>query len=335
MANYFVSIIIPVYNSGETLQTCLEALFASSYPNFECIVVDDHSYDNSVSIAQLYGTRIIKLEKRHRQGYARNRGAEVAKGDILIFIDSDVKIYLDTIDKIVHVFMKDPDTSALFGSYDDQPRALNFISQYKNLFHHYIHQTSEGEPVTFWTGCGAIRKEAFAAIGGFNEAHVSASIEDIELGYRLYNAGYRTRLVKSLQVTHLKLWTLRGLLCSDICERAIPWTHLILRYRILPKSLNLRMSARLSTIAVFLALLTVSISLIWPHTLWALIVLIPFLMLLNAELYRFFKRKRGWRFSMRAMPLHWLYFLYSGLVFGLGLGWYFIQYMFQKDVRVQ
>ena len=69
MADYFVSIIIPVYNSSETLQTCVEAVFTSSYPNFECIIVDDNSYDNSVSIAQFYYTKIITLEKRYGQFY--------------------------------------------------------------------------------------------------------------------------------------------------------------------------------------------------------------------------------------------------------------------------
>ncbi|MBC2717243.1 MAG: glycosyltransferase [Desulfobacteraceae bacterium] len=271
------------------------------------------------------------MEKQYGPAYARNRGVEVAKGNILFFLDSDVKIYPDTIDKIVNIFNEDPNTSALFGSYDDQPEALNFISQYKNLFHHYIHQTSKEEAVTFWTGCGAIRKEVFAQMGGFNETYTRPSIEDIELGNRLYHAGHRIRLVNSIQVTHLKKWTFGTLLLSDIFDRALPWTYLIVSHRTLPKDLNLRTSARLSTIVIFLSVLMILASLIWPHTLWTMALFVPFLLLLNADLYYFFIRKRDWGFAIRTIPLHWLYFLYSGLAFGLSLCWYFTLNILKKN----
>ncbi len=51
---------------------------------------------------------------------------------------------------------EEPDLAAVFGSYDDEPAAPNFLSQYKNLFHHFVHQQGSAEASTFWSGCGAI-----------------------------------------------------------------------------------------------------------------------------------------------------------------------------------
>ncbi|MCP4399853.1 MAG: hypothetical protein GY801_21430 [bacterium] len=126
-------------------------------------------------------------------------------------------------------FEEHPGVSALFGSYDDEPYETNFLSQYKNLMHHYMHRTGHEEASTFWAGCGAMRREVFLAIGGF-DAHKYATpcIEDIELGYRLKKSGYRIRVLKALQAKHLKRWTPFSLLKADIFHRALPWTTLIL-----------------------------------------------------------------------------------------------------------
>ena len=152
MSNHFVSIIIPVYNGSKTLGRCLETVYESSYQNFECIVVDDHSNDNTLSVAESFGTKIIRSDKQIGAAHARNRGAEAAQGDILLFVDADVEIYPDCIGEVVKTFKENPEISALFGSYDDQPGSSNFFSQYKNLFHHYIHQTSHEDASTFWSG---------------------------------------------------------------------------------------------------------------------------------------------------------------------------------------
>ena len=108
--------------------------------------------------------------------------------------------------RIAAAFQASPNLAALFGSYDDEPFESNFLSQYKNLFHHYVHQTAKVDASTFWSGCGAIRREVFLAIGGFEENYRRPTIEDIELGYRLKKTGHRIRLLKELQVKHLKRW---------------------------------------------------------------------------------------------------------------------------------
>ncbi len=247
-----ISVIVPVYNNASALRSCLGAVCTSRYPRYECIVVDDGSTDGSGEVAKSFPVRLVEVPGGPRgPAYARNRGAEAARGDILLFVDADVVLQPDTLSRVADALSQRPDVDAVFGSYDDRPRDLSFLSQYKNLFHHFVHQQGHEEAGTFWSGCGAIRRDAFHAIGGFDEVrHPRSSGEDIELGYRLRAGGRKVLLNKHIQVQHLKQWTLKGMLVSDIRERALPWTRLILEYGTLPNDLNLRVSQRVSALLV-------------------------------------------------------------------------------------
>ena len=259
-----VSVIIPVFNAGPALDKCLTAIAASDYPVFERILVDDDSTDGMTAAAmKQYGVRVIKLDKNSGPGVARNRGASEASGDILFFIDSDVLLHPDAIAIAVRELEKDPGLSAIFGSYDDQPGHASFLSQYRNLFHHWVHQTGNNQASTFWAGCGAIRRKAFMEIGGFNSDYGRPSIEDIELGSRLRNSGHRIRLEKSMYGKHLKNWTFWNLIRTDIFYRGVPWMGLLLRQRHITRDLNLKLGSRIAT--ALAALLAVSL-LILPLT---------------------------------------------------------------------
>ena len=105
-----ISIIIPVYNSSLTLKECLDSIFASTFNNYEVIIVSDNSKDNSVEIAKEYKTKIIELIENKGPDLARNKGSEVAEGDILLFLDSDVVINKNSLNLIVNEFtMKQAD----------------------------------------------------------------------------------------------------------------------------------------------------------------------------------------------------------------------------------
>jgi len=318
LRNCFISIVIPVYNGGKTLAVCLESVFNSAYIQFECIVVDDHSSDDTQAIAEKFNTRIIRLEKQMGAAFARNRGAEAAEGDVLLFIDSDVKIYPDSLDKIVKAFEENPGIAALFGSYDDQPGCPDFFSQYKNLFHHYTHQISDTEASTFWSGCGAIKKEVFNEVGGFNQQrYANASIEDIELGSRLTSRGYRILLCKDLQVKHLKQWTFFSLLRADIFYRAVPWSKLMLERHKIIRDLNLQMSDRISAGLVCMSVGILPFSLFRPQLLYIIFLLLAIVVVLNHKLYRFFLQRKGLRFTASVFVMHMLYYLYSSLAFAM------------------
>ena len=164
----------------------------------------------------------------------------------------------DTVAKMADTFERHPEVDAVFGSYDDSPEAGDFSSQFKNLFHHFVHQEAREQAFTFWSGCGAVRRQVFLDAGGFDaERYSRPSIEDIELGYRLTAAGHQIMLNKEVQVKHLKRWTLRGMVKADVFDRAIPWTQLIIRQKELPNDLNLGLSQRAS--ALLLCVLIVHI----------------------------------------------------------------------------
>lgn len=314
-----ISVIIPVHNGGANFRRCLASLAAAASPAAEVIVVADGDTDGSRFLAESFGAQVLKLRAPRGPAGARNLGARRARGDILFFLDADVVIPPDALRQVADVFRQEPGVAAVFGSYDDEPAVPNFLSQYKNLFHHYVHQTARAEASTFWGGCGAIRRDAFLAVGGFDESYRRPSIEDIELGHRLKRAGYRIRLNKALQVKHLKRWTVASLLQSDFWCRAVPWTELIMRDRRFINDLNVRVSSRISVLLTYGSLGSL-IGAWWWAGFWALAATLGFALLaLNAPLYRFFHCKRGLWFAIRALPWHWLYYLYCGLAFVIGV----------------
>lgn len=313
-----ISIIVPVYNGGEAFRSCLEAIKAADPPADEVIVVADGDTDGSGALAEHSGAKVIRLPSSRGPAVARNIGAASAGGDILVFVDADVTIPPGFVGKVIDAFRERPDISAVIGSYDDAPAVPDFFSQYKNLFHHYTHQHAREEASTFWGACGAVRREAFFSIGGFNEGYRNPSIEDIEVGYRLRKAGHGIRLLKDLQVKHLKRWSMLSLLKTDFFHRAIPWSELILREGKFLNDLNVTVSNRLSVIMVYLLVAAVLampfVSGLSPFAL----LLVSTLLAVNFDLYRFFTARHGLWFCARAVLCHWLYFFYSGMAFLIG-----------------
>ena len=161
---------------------------------------------------------------------------------------------------IVEEFKGDSTIDAVFGSYDLNPGKQNILSQYKNLFHHFVHQNSRREATTFWSGCGAIKRQTFLDVGGFDTSYARPCIEDIELGVRLHRRGHRICLLKKVQVTHLKHWSLWTLMKTDIWDRAVPWTKLMLRDGNVPNDLNVGFSQRLSALFTCCLLVMLAIS---------------------------------------------------------------------------
>ncbi len=302
-----LSIIIPAHNAAETLQVCLDSVLASS-DSVQVIVVDDGSTDATAQIAsramatksEAAGSprsivsapcRVIRLEQNRGAAAARNAGASAAKGAILFFLDADIVMARDAAARILCEFDRDPSLAALFGSYQKDTVPQNFFSVYKNLLHHYTHQNSSEQAVTFCGGYGAIRHQVFSALGGFDESY--SALEDIELGYRLHRAGYPIRLVKDLQFTHLKKYTLSSLVRSDMLNRAIPWTRLMLDKQVFRNDLNTKSNNVASVVVAFLLLGA-------PLWLW----LVPFgfvlaaalavlFVILNLDFLRFVTLERG------------------------------------------
>lgn len=325
-----LSVVIPVHDGGELLRRCLEAVAASERRADEVIVVDDASSDASGEQARRQGARVVRSDGSPRgPAHARNRGAEAATGGVLVFVDADVVVHRDALGRIERTLAEHPEVAAVFGSYDDDPPALGLVSRYKNLLHHHVHQHGRREAVTFWAGLGAIRRGPFLAMGGFDEAYARPSIEDIELGTRMRRAGLCVLLCPDLQGTHLKRWTLAGLLRSDLRDRAIPWTRLIVREADLPRDLNLDVRSRFGALAAWSAVASLAVA-CWPSCPptarvcagAAALVALSVVAALGARLYTFFLRRGGVQFALGAAGLHVLYLLYSSATFGAVTAWY-------------
>ncbi len=312
-----LSIIVPVHNGAATLPACLKALIEAPGPSREIIVSDDASDDNSAEIARSMGALAIRSDVNRGCGPARNEAVLQARSPILLFVDSDVVIHADALERITEFLDGNARYAAIFGSYDAKPSAGNFVSQYRNLLHHFTHQTGKFEAETLWTGLGAIRTSAFEHVGGFSEDR--RTLEDIELGLRLSSNGFRIGLDRNILGTHLKAWTLPSMVKTDIFYRALPWSTLILEQGRLTNDLNTNGNGRLGVASVFLATVSLLLSPAWPGLgLVAIAALISMLVSIR-PLLRYLRRERGLWFALRSIPVHFVHLLCANAGFLMAL----------------
>jgi len=312
-----ISVIMPVYNAVTFLMHSLPPLIGMLRNNeiLEVIVADDSSTDETARVAAGMGARVIASGGRLGPGGARNCAASIATGDIVWFVDADVVVEQDAVHELIAGF-SEPGVVAVFGSYDDRPPARNFLSQYKNLIHHYYHNRTDREASTFWSGCGAVRKEAFMQAGGFDvELFKRPSVEDIELGYRLRDAGGRILLLPELRGTHLKEWRLLNLLHTEIFCRAVPWSRLMLTRTGLHDVLNVSRGERMRAALAVMLPVTITCVLLDLVPWWLPFVTGVLISAANRRLFAFFYRRKGAGFAFRATLFHQFYYLYSSTAF--------------------
>jgi GT2 family glycosyltransferase len=293
---YSLSVVVPATDSPGTLADCLRAIEAASDPPEQLLVVE--------------------APRGAGPAAARNIGARRATGDIVVFVDSDVLVHGDVFQQIRKAFSKDRGLTALFGSYDDDPRANGVVSDFRNLLHHHVHQRAAGPATTFWAGLGAVRRDAFEAAGGFDEhTFPHPSVEDIDLGMRLVDQGGRIVLDPLLQGKHLKRWTLAGMIDTDFAARGVPWVTLLLRRGSASTALNLGWRHRTTALAS-LALLTA----LARKRLQLTVGLLLLIVMLNQSLYRLLLRQRGPAVLVAGLPLHIVHHLVGVAALPAGAG---------------
>ncbi len=312
-----ISIIIPAHNSEATLEECLQALCNNDYAKREIILVDDVSTDHTIEIAKRFHTEIIRLDRNSGPAAARNRGALAATGEMLFFIDSDVKIPENALSLIAEIF-RDRSVEAITGLFCDTQRYSNFSSQYKNLWMHHTYKRLRERASVFYTSGAAIRRDVFLSSGSFDENYDKPSIEDTEYSDRLRDNGHDVYVRKDLTVEHIKKYTFRSMLRTDFM-RSSALTRMFIRRGLIWKNRTNSSSVPTSFISsVFLLFVSVSLLLIGSilgrhEILIASIITYIIFITSNCAFLKTLWQKRGFVFVLRSIAAITIDTLVAGL----------------------
>jgi glycosyltransferase involved in cell wall biosynthesis len=323
-----LSVIVPFYRGLESLARCLTGVRrAAGRLGRECeiLVAADGASEDPEPLVEACGARLLRLDGPRGPAVSRNRAAAQATADILVFVDSDVVVHDDALCLLAQRFGQDPGVDAVFGCYDDCPADPGLVSRSKNLAHAFIHGQASHHAVTFWAGLGAVRADAFRRVGGFDERFVRPSVEDIDLGYRLTASGSRIVSDPTLRCTHLKRWTLAGSVLSDVLDRGVPWTQLILRGGHLRDDLNLARRYRVCVVSAFVAACALPLAWVTP---WAFVVfaaMLGVIAMFERPYLVFVARAAGWSAVPGALGLRVVHHLASGVSFVVGAALFVVQ----------
>jgi glycosyltransferase involved in cell wall biosynthesis len=312
-----VSVIIPVYMGALTMPPVMAALYRSTYKDFEVVVVNDCSPDNTLevmeSMAEKYPYQLVDFAENRGVSKARNAGARAARGEIILFIDADCIVQPDTIELCVSRLEKG-DCISVGGAYTKDPWDKDFYSIFQSLYIHHA-ETKVENPDYIATHCMAIRKATFDEFGGFIEDYFigkEASVEDVELSHRLIEAGHQLCRPRDILVQHMfrfsfsrsvknaikksKYWTMYSLYKGDLLNDSGAASY-ELKVNVFTQCLNL-------------ALVATTVMTGW----WWLLVPVALLYALNVavslKLLRLFHDERGWWFLLRAMAYYQFFYCF-------------------------
>lgn len=310
----YVSVIVPVYNSENTIEKCLDSVYSSTYPNFEVIAVNDCSTDSSGSIIKKFPCKTVNLRKRSGVSKSRNEGAKQAKGKILFFIDSDCVLQKDTIERVVEA-MKKENTGIIGGTYTKIPFDNAFFSIFQSLFVHYG-ETKKKHPDYISAHCLAIDSKLFRKFGGFIEDSfigVEAGVEDVELCHRMGKAGYRMTLLPEIQVRHIFGFSFWKSL-KNAAKKSMYWTAYSLKNKDITKDSGCAsVELKLNAVSFFLNVSLVSLFLISGSYLPLLFAALIFLLnlIINRKFLHMIYEARGLSFTLVAAGYYFSFYAFA------------------------
>lgn len=216
-----VSIIVLNYNGIEFLQDCFASLRKVIYPDYEVIMVDNASNDESVAYVTKNFPEVKILRNQENIGFAagNNRGARIAKGKYLFFLNNDTKVKPDFLNFLVHAAERDPAIGIcackILTFEGKEEAAINYTCDGQDVgctgrsSDIYGWQGWEG-PVFFAEGSALfIRRDIFDRLGGFDERHF-IFLEDLDLAWRAQLLGFKVKAVPQAQIYHFAGGTVTG-----------------------------------------------------------------------------------------------------------------------------
>ncbi len=186
------SLIISAYNAEDTISTCLDSAQKQSLSKekYEVIVVDDGSTDRTKELIKKHSLKLIE-QKNYGPAFARNRGAKEARGDIVVFTDSDCYLSQDFLKRITAPIANDLGVVGVQGSYKTKQKEFMARFGQIEIETRYKRMAKQDYIDFIGTYAAAYRKDIFWKYGGFDTGFPMASGEDIEFSHRLHKNGYK------------------------------------------------------------------------------------------------------------------------------------------------
>ncbi len=299
-----ISIVIPTYNSDKLIANLLDSVFKSNVKNFEVIIVDDCSTDDTVEIVKNYPLKLVELRENSGPAKARNIGVKKARGDIIFFLDSDIVLQKGTIEEVEEYFRSNPSSNCVIGICTKEPLNEGFVPRYMALFE-YIHLSgSKAENVSvFSPRCGAVRTDFFKKMGGFNEKYAGADVEDFEFARRV-NEVDRIVLNRKMIVKHQFAGFKQAM--KNYFKRAIMWVHLFIKKRRLDNAGPSVPSNGIAAIAAFSSLLALLIAPFIGAALYIFIFFICVYLISITRWLKFMLNEAGLLFALMAVLLNYI-----------------------------
>lgn len=204
-----LSVVIPVRNGATTIGRCLQAALASQHDDFEVVVADDGSTDDTVQVIERFPrVRLVKLAQHKGAAGARNAGAAAARGEILFFIDADCLLMPDAVRNAANAMAGAEPRTVVGGTYTLDAPGESFYGKFQSAFIHHSETKYVGAPDYIASHALVMRADTFRASGGFPEQFMPI-IEDVEYAHRLRRSGHRLIMDPRILVRHVFDFTLR------------------------------------------------------------------------------------------------------------------------------